>query len=143
MAHQGIRRLAANGAVWPDLVVVSTPSLQFLPRIAKAHEPVRVQAFRPEAAVDALDIGVVRPLPRPGEVHRHIMRIGAEIEGARTICERQCGPFRSERANFPESAVGAGSTTVAQFTFAGHTGDIGFDNRAVVSKRLQDKEFLL
>lgn len=49
--HQQFRRLVADGAMWPDLVVVSTPSLHFRPGVFKAREPVRVQAFGQELAV--------------------------------------------------------------------------------------------
>jgi hypothetical protein len=44
------RRLIADRAVRALLVVVSALSLQLFLRIGKRHEPVRVQAFRPEAS---------------------------------------------------------------------------------------------
>jgi hypothetical protein len=37
------------------MVVVPAPNLHLLPSIFKAHEPVLVQAFRPEPAVEGLD----------------------------------------------------------------------------------------
>lgn len=48
----------------PFLVVVSTPILHFFACIRKGQEPVLVQAFRPEAAVEGFDEGVVRGLSR-------------------------------------------------------------------------------
>ena len=45
--------------MWPDLVIVSTPFLHFLPRVVKAHKPVGVQTFRSELAVEALDEAVI------------------------------------------------------------------------------------
>jgi hypothetical protein len=44
--------LFADCAVRSLLVVVSTPSLAFSPRIVEAHEPMRIQAFRSEFAVE-------------------------------------------------------------------------------------------
>jgi hypothetical protein len=61
-------------------VVVSTPSLALRPRIVEAHEPVRVQALRPELPVQALDERVVRRLARPGEIERHPALVGPEIQ---------------------------------------------------------------
>ena len=43
---------------------VSTPRLHFLPGVLTAHEPVRVQTFRPELAIER----IVRRLAKPGEV---------------------------------------------------------------------------
>jgi hypothetical protein len=37
------------------LVVVSAPTLQLRARIVKAHEPMRVQAFPAQLAVERLD----------------------------------------------------------------------------------------
>ncbi len=56
------RRLVADRAVGSDLVIVSTPSLHFFARVVKRHEPVGVQALRPELAVEAFDEGVIRRL---------------------------------------------------------------------------------
>jgi hypothetical protein len=77
---QGDRDVVSDCAVGSDLVVVSTPSIQFFAGIGKAHEPVHVQAFRPELAVERLDEAVVRGLARPGELRRDRVSIGSEIE---------------------------------------------------------------
>ena len=73
------RDVVPDGAVRSDLVVVSTPTLELLPSIAKAQEPVRVQAFGPEAPIEALNERVVRWLSGAREVERHIVSIGPEI----------------------------------------------------------------
>ena len=41
------------------VVIVSTPSLAFSPRVVEAHEPVCVQTFGAELAVERFDEGVV------------------------------------------------------------------------------------
>ena len=63
-----------------DLIVVSAPILQLFAGIGKAHEPVGVQAFRPELAVKRLDEPIVGRLARPREVERDVVGIGPEIE---------------------------------------------------------------
>src|SRR5215467_8930491 len=52
------------------LIVVSTPSLAFSPRIVEAHEPTRVQTFRSEITIERLDEGIVSGLARSREVER-------------------------------------------------------------------------
>jgi hypothetical protein len=61
-------RLVSNGAVWPDLVIFSTPTLHFHPRVVRVHEPVRVQALSPKLAVEGLDGDVVGELAGSGEI---------------------------------------------------------------------------
>ena len=65
------------------LIVVSAPILQFFPGVFKAHEPVSVQALGPEPAIERFDKRIVRWLSRPGEVQRHAVGIGPEVEIAR------------------------------------------------------------
>src|SRR5262249_39768278 len=52
------------------LIVVSTPSLAFSPRIVEAHEPMHVQTFPSEIAIERLDEGIVSGLARSREVER-------------------------------------------------------------------------
>ena len=61
-------------------VVVSTPCLAFCHRVGEAHEPVGVQAFRPELAVEALDERIVGRLSGPAEVERHALHVGPKIK---------------------------------------------------------------
>ena len=64
----------------PRRVVVSTPSLAFSTRFVEAHEPVGVDTFGAEFAVQAFDKRVVCRLAGPTEVERHIMHESPEIE---------------------------------------------------------------
>gem|GEM_PF-1772378 len=52
-------RSRCDRAVWSDLIIVVVPSLHFYPRFVKVHEPMRVQAFGTELAVEAFDKAVV------------------------------------------------------------------------------------
>jgi hypothetical protein len=65
--------------VWAFLIVFSTPSLQLFGCIFKAHEPVRVQALRPEPAIERLDEGVVGRFARTREVLYHVVGIGPKV----------------------------------------------------------------
>jgi len=78
--HERYRRLIADRAVRSDFVVVSTPFLHFLPGVVKAHEPVGVQTFGSELAIEAFDESVVGRLTGPGEVKRHALRVGPQVE---------------------------------------------------------------
>lgn len=53
MIHEGDRRLVADGAVWPILVVVPAPVLHLFAGVGKGQEPVGVQTFIPEAPFKA------------------------------------------------------------------------------------------
>ena len=64
----------------PDFVIVSTPILHFLPGVVKAQEPVGVQAFASELAVEGLDEAIVRRLSRPREVQHDALLVSPEIE---------------------------------------------------------------
>ena len=77
---QRYQGLVSDGAVWPNLIVVSTPSLHFLPCVVKTHESVRVQTFGSEPAVEAFNEAVVGRLARPGEVENAVLLIGSEIK---------------------------------------------------------------
>ena len=50
----------------PEPVVVLSPVFYLLPGILQGHEPVHVQAFVPEAAVEGLYKGIVHGLFRTG-----------------------------------------------------------------------------
>ena len=49
---------------WTALVVVPPPRLDLAPRVGQRQEPVRVQALVAQAAVEALDVGVLVGLAR-------------------------------------------------------------------------------
>ena len=59
------------------------PSLHLFGGVGKAHEPVAVQAFRPEPAIERFDEGVVRRFSRSREVERDTAPIGPEVHDAR------------------------------------------------------------
>src|SRR5579862_2346718 len=67
----------------PDFVIVSTPILHFLPGVVKAQEPMRVQAFAPELAVEGFNEAIVRRLARPREVEHDTLLVSPDIEIAR------------------------------------------------------------
>ena len=62
---QGDRDVVSDRRVRTFLIVVSTPSLQLFSGIRKGQEPVGVQAFGPELAVERLDEAVVGRFARP------------------------------------------------------------------------------
>jgi hypothetical protein len=55
----------SDRAVVSDLSVVSSPSIQLFAGVGKPHEPVGVQALRPQFAIERLDEAVVGRLARP------------------------------------------------------------------------------
>lgn len=67
----------------PDFVVVLTPRLHLFASVVKAHEPVRIEALRPELAVERLDEGIVGRLAGSGEIERDALLVGPEVEVAR------------------------------------------------------------
>lgn len=65
-------------------IQVSTPSLAFLARLVEAEEPVGVQAFGAELAVQAFDECVVGRLAGPAEVKCHTAHKGPQVERSGT-----------------------------------------------------------
>ena len=61
----GDRDVISDRTVGSVFVIVSTPIFQLFAGIRKAHEPVGVQAFRPELAVERFDEPVVGRFSRP------------------------------------------------------------------------------
>ena len=74
------RDVLADPAVWSFLVVVSALILNLRSCVVKAHEPVRIQAFAPELAVEGFDERIVRRLSGSPEVKGDTVRVGPEIE---------------------------------------------------------------
>src|SRR6516164_3348208 len=64
------RHLVADRAMRANLVLVSTPSLAFSPRLVEAEKPVSVQTFGSQLAVRAFNKCVVGRFAGPGEVER-------------------------------------------------------------------------
>lgn len=63
-----------------NLIVIPPPSFTLQPGVVQAEEPVGVQIFRPELAVERLSKGVVCRLARPREVQFHPMQPGPQVE---------------------------------------------------------------
>jgi hypothetical protein len=61
-------------------MVVSTPILYFLPGVVKAQEPVRVQTFASELAIEGFDEAVVGRLARPREVQHDTLLVSPDTE---------------------------------------------------------------
>jgi hypothetical protein len=68
--------MLADRPVRALLVIVLTPILQFFPSVCKAQEPVGVQAFDSEAAIEGLDKCVVGWLARSREVECYTALVG-------------------------------------------------------------------
>src|SRR4051794_24222890 len=64
-------------------VIVLAPILHLFLGVGKAQEPIGIEAFLPEAAVERLDESVVGRLPRSREVQRDAALIGPDVEIAR------------------------------------------------------------
>jgi len=64
----------------PLFIVVSAPSLHFLLGVRKGQEPVSVEAFGPEAAVEGLDERVVGRFAGPREVQRDAALVGPQVK---------------------------------------------------------------
>jgi hypothetical protein len=64
IAPQGVPNRKCNDA--RTAVVVPTPSLAFSPRIVEAHEPMCVQTFRSEFAIERLNESIVSRLAGSG-----------------------------------------------------------------------------
>lgn len=75
----GDRDVVSDRAVRSGLVVISTLILQLFAGIGKRHEPVGIQAFGSELAVERFDEPIVRRLAWTREVQCYAVRIGPEI----------------------------------------------------------------
>ena len=78
--HQGSRRNVADRSVWPILIIVSAPILHLFSRVGKRQEPVRVQAFRPEPAIEGFNERVIRGFAGPREVQCHAMGVCPQVQ---------------------------------------------------------------
>ncbi len=67
-------------AVEAFLVLVSAPILIFRAGVVKADQPVRIQPFTAELAVEHVDECIVRRLARLRKVDGGAVRVGPEIK---------------------------------------------------------------
>ena len=58
-----------------ELVVVPSPALYFVSGVLQRHKPVHVQAFIPEAAVERLDVRVVRRCAGSGIIELDLVEV--------------------------------------------------------------------
>lgn len=77
---QGDRQVAANRAEGPDLLIISTLSIQLLACVGKPTEPVRIQVFRPELQIERLHASIVGELTRPRKVQRDVIGVGPQTK---------------------------------------------------------------
>ena len=74
------RRKSVESHVRTALIVVSPPGLGMSLRLGSRCEPVQVQAFVSERAVERLDVRIVGRSSRPREVHAHLVMVSPEID---------------------------------------------------------------
>ena len=73
------RRLIAQAAGGPLLMVVAAPGFDLFLSILQAQKPVLIQAFLPKPAVERFDEGVVCGLAWPGKIQDHAMSISPQV----------------------------------------------------------------
>ncbi|KQY45721.1 hypothetical protein ASD32_10955 [Rhizobium sp. Root483D2] len=61
-------------------IVVSTPSLQLFAQVRKGQEPVRVQAFGPQLAVERFNEAIVGRFAWPRDVKCDLVDIGPKVQ---------------------------------------------------------------
>lgn len=72
VAAQPLRQgFGSQHRMWSPLIVVLSPCLDDRAGMAQGLEPVRVQAFVPELAIEALDVGALRRLARLDQFQLH------------------------------------------------------------------------
>ena len=83
-----------QGTVRPDGIVVQPPGFDQLFGFFQIAEPVLVQAFVPQPAVEALDVRVLDRLAGLNEVQLHSLAVGPGIQGGtgelRAVIDRNC-----------------------------------------------------
>lgn len=71
----------ADCAIWPQLVVMTTPRFDLCTGVVKVHEPLLVQAFEPALSVVVFDLPIGLGLSQTVEVDKHVIR---NLEGRGT-----------------------------------------------------------
>jgi len=67
--------------VWSRPIVVHPPALDDLPGILQADEPVFIETFDPEPAVEAFHIGVLHGLPQLDELQLDSLLVRPGVQG--------------------------------------------------------------
>jgi hypothetical protein len=86
-------------------------------------EPVRVQAFSPEAAVKGLDIRIVGGLARLREVEREAAHAGPQVEGAGDQLGALVDPDRTRIAGFGRKLTPTSKSLAAASLFEAQVGN--------------------
>ena len=63
-----------------ELVVVPSPAFYFVSGVLQRHEPVHVQAFVPEAAVERFDMRVVRRCAGAGVIELDLVEVRPGVQ---------------------------------------------------------------
>jgi hypothetical protein len=74
------RHFIADGTMWTNLAVVSSPSLAFCARLVEARERIRIQTLGSELAIERLDECIVRRLAWPAKIERDTLHVGPQIK---------------------------------------------------------------
>jgi hypothetical protein len=72
---EGVRGQATERRMGLGFIVISPPLFNPLPGIGHREEPLCVQAFGPQAAVERLNVGTIRGRSGSGEVDLHPVQI--------------------------------------------------------------------
>ena len=99
------RRLVIERAMRSPLVVVPPPAGDDGPRRRQIFEPVVVQAFVSEPAVEALDVGVLRRLPGRDQLQLDTMSVGPLVEGSPGELRPLIGPNRARTTSEDDGLI--------------------------------------
>ena len=66
--------------MWSYLIIVLSPSLQFLTGIREVHEPMCVQTFRPKTAVKTFDKRIICGFTKKREINNDIVLVSLLME---------------------------------------------------------------
>lgn len=97
------------------LIVFLLPGFDQLLSLLHVHEPVDVQAFRPERPIEAFDERVVGWLTRPGEVDLHSILVGPQVHrmtGELAAVAPHEGTGRNDQEEGGESGRGSEATEI-------------------------------
>ena len=127
------RRYPSHAAMWPELVVVLPPDRCGAPGLVQRLEPLFVQTFIPELAVEALDIAV---LHRPA-------RLDQDVPDAVAVCPgvgadrnlTHCGSDFNRRRHL--------TALQSMFSWLFSAGYLATNPWALVSRRLPDQHIVL
>jgi hypothetical protein len=68
-----------SSAMRTELVVVPSTALYFVPGVLQRHEPVHVQAFIPEAAIEGFDMWIIRRCAGSGIIELDLIEVNPNV----------------------------------------------------------------